>query len=160
MCATGRLLAASIAAIRPLHHLERRRSRPADVALEAAAPRPRWPPHDPHRHALPSSRTRPDFRRPRSTCQRLSRLSAPQLPVVAMIKPAASKSPGSPCTSHSKLASRPTTRRWGKSACSLSAKAHRLVAANCRGTQRMPSDIWPTQDIRINQNDPARARLY
>ena len=31
----------------------------------------------------------------------------------------------------------------------------RLVAANRCRTQRMPADIWPTQVIVINQNDPA-----
>ena len=35
----------------------------------------------------------------------------------------------------------------------------RFVAANRRSTQRMHTNIWPTNNIIVDQNDPARTRL-
>ena len=158
MCTAGRLLLACIAAVRPVHDLERRRSRPADVALETAPFA-----HDGHSMTRTSMCFRPA----------VQDRAGPTL----FNMPAVERAFGAPASGGRddqvgrlqkfevalqelmQAASTDLDLKMRKIGLQPLGQSLRFVAANCGGTQRMPADIWPTQVIIFNQNDPARARL-
>ena len=158
MCAAGWLLLAGIPAVWPLYDPERRRPRPADVALKTAA--------FPH-NGYSMTRTGMCFR---PTVQ--DRAGS-----ILFHMPAIKRAFGTPVPGGSddqirspkefrfipqellQVASSTLDLKMGEVGLQPLGQGLRLVTANRRSTQRMPADIWPTQGITINQNDATDSRL-
>ena len=158
MRAAGGLFLAGIPTVRPLHNPERRRSRPADVALKAAAFA---------RDGHGMTRTGVCFR---PAVQDRTGPTMFNVPAVerAFSAPASGGRDDQVrrlqqyrigLQEYLQVACSALDPKVGKVGLQPLSQGLRLVPANRRGAQRVPTDVRPTQDIIVDQNDPASARL-